>query len=352
MFTQIIPTLENVPAPTLATFGQAANEAAARAVFALYQARRPENTRRAQRAALALFADYMRAEGVAVPDLYSDPAAWSGIGWGLVQGFQFWMLKQGYSVKTVNDRVSTVKVYMALANQAGIIPDSEILRLQSLRGYTRKEAVDTDRARAEQGLDTRKGAKKAAATLLTDDQARKLKTQPPTPQGRRDALLMCLFLDHGLRVSEAAGLKVENFNLETRQMIFYRPKTGRTSRHVLRGRAWACLLEYLEKDQHAQSGPLFLSSNKSGGLIPGSGMSERAINARVGELGRAIGVESLSPHDCRHYGATKAGHDPKVSLAALMAWGGWESPTSAARYIERGQADNDGVALGLEEAQP
>lgn len=352
----ITQTRENALSPTLSEFGQAANEAAARAVFAIYQARRPENTRRAQRAALALFADYMRAEGVAVPDLYTDPAAWLGIGWGLVQGFQFWMLKQGYSVKTVNDRVSIVKVYMSLANQAGIIPDGEILRLQSLRGYTRKEAVDTDRARAEQGLDTRKGAKKAAATLLTDDQARKLKSQSPmsrpgstnTPQGRRDALLMCLLLDHGLRVSEAAGLKVENFNLDTRQMTFYRPKTGKTARHVLRGRAWACLVEYLEKDQRAQGGPLLLASNKSGGLLPGSGMSERAINARVGELGRAVGVENLSPHDCRHYGATKAGHDPKVSLAALMAWGGWESPTSAARYIERGEADNDGVGLGLE----
>ena len=362
MFPQVIPTLENALSPTLSEFGQAANEAAARAVFAIYQARRPENTRRAQRAALAVFADYMRAEGVAVPDLYQDPAAWLGIGWGLVQGFQFWMLKQGYSVKTVNDRVSIVKTYMAMANQAGIIPDGEILRLQTLRGYTRKEAVDTDRARAEQGLDTRKGAKKAAATLLTDDQARKLKNQPPmsrpgstntpqggqTPQGRRDALLMCLLLDHGLRVSEAAGLKVENFNLDTRQMTFYRQKTGKTSRHVLRGRAWACLVEYLEKDQRAQGGPLLLASNKSGGLLPGSGMSERAINARVGELGRAVGVENLSPHDARHHGATKAGHDPNVSLAALMAWGGWESPTSAARYIDRGEADNDGVGLGLE----
>jgi hypothetical protein len=77
-------------------------------------------------------------------------------------------------------------------------------------------------------------------------------------------------------------------------------------------------------------------------------LSVRAANERVRVLGAAVGLDGLGPHDCRHYGATKAGHDPSVSLASLMAWGGWESPTSAARYIDRGQADNDGVSLGMD----
>ncbi len=348
MLTQLtqITTLS----PALAEFGQAANEAAARSVFALYQHRRPENTRRAQRAALALFADFMRSGGVSVTgDLYNDPAAWLGITWGLAQGFQVWMLENGYSVKTVNDRVSVVKVYMTLANQAGIIPDGEILRLQTLRGYTRKEGFDLDHNREAAGQLTRCGSKKAAATRLTEEQARKLKTgQPDSPQGRRDALLMAILLDHGLRVSEVAALKLENFNLESHQMTFYRQKTGKTSKHTLRGRAWQALCAYLECDQHAKIGPLLLASNKSGGLVPGSSLSERAINARVRALGQVVGVSHLSPHDLRHYGATKAGHDPKVSLAALMAWGGWSSPTSAARYVDHGESDNDGVDLGME----
>jgi integrase len=335
--------------PSQVEIGLLANKAATKAVFAIYQARRPENTRRAQKAALGLFSAYMRACGIATPDLYAEAWAWQGITWGLVQGFQDWMLEQGYSVKTVNDRVSAVKVYMSLANQAGIIPDGEILRLRSVRGFTRKEGIDTDKTRAAQGLDTRKGAKKAAAALLTDDQARKLKAgQTDTPQGRRDALLMVLLLDHGLRVSEAAGLCVENIDRDAKQMTFYREKTGRVSRHALRGRAWQLMAFYLEKDQKEASGPLFLASNKSGALLAGTGLTVRAIHERVKQLGRAVGVDNLSPHDCRHYGATKAGHDPNVSLAALMAWGDWQSPTSAARYIERGQTDNDGVSLGLE----
>jgi integrase len=337
------------PGHALAEFGAQANEAAELAAFELYQDRRPINTQRSQRAALAIFAEFMRSAGIAVPDLFIDPLAWLGITWGLVQAFQQWLLKQGYSIKTINDRVSTVKVYMSLANQAGVILDSEILRLQSLRGFSRKEAIDTDVKRIKQGVETRLGAKKASAVTITEKQARALcQVRNDTPQARRDALMMCLLLDHGLRVGEIADLTIENVNIETKQLTWYRQKTGKISHHTLRGRAWFCMAEYLARDQHAQSGSLLMASVKSGALIPGSSLTVRAINQRVNQLGQAIGLANLSPHDCRHFGATQAGNDPRVSLAALMQWGGWDSPTSAARYIDRGQADNDGVSLGMD----
>jgi integrase len=337
------------PGQGVTDFGAQANEAAARAVFALYQDRRPANTQRSQRTALKIFAEFMQSAGIAVPDLYTDPWSWVGITWGLVQGFQKWLLQKGYSMKTVNDRVSTVKVYMAMANQAGVIPDAEILRLQGLRGFTRKEAVDMDDKRTNQEIPVRIGSKKAAAVQITEDQARSLcQVRSNTPQARRDALLMCLLLDHGLRVSEVASLAVENIDQKTRQMTFYRRKTGKVSCHKLRGRAWHCLTEYLARDQHAKSGALLIASAKSGILLPGHGLTIRAINQRVNLLGRLVGLANLSPHDCRHFGATKAGNDPKVSLAALMAWGGWDSSTSAESYINRGQSDNDGVSLGMD----
>ncbi len=334
---------------SLINLGERASEAAARAVFSLYQERRPINTQRSQRAALALFSEFVQSAGIGASDLYSSPTAWKGISWGLVQAFQQWLIQKGYSMKTVNDRVSVIKVYMSLANQAGIIPDSEILKLQSIRGYTRKEAKDTDAKREAEGITTRKGAKKSTATIITDEQAKTLcQARSDTPQARRDALLMSLLLDHGLRVGEVTLLKIENLDLNQHQITFYRPKTGMTSCHNLRGRAWNCLLEYLAKDNRADRGTLILASHKTGALIPGKGMTIRAINERVRKLGNAEGLKNLSPHDCRHYGATKAGNDPSVSLAGLMSWGGWASPQSAAHYINRGEADNDGVNLGLE----
>ena len=328
--------------------GLLANRAAERATFKLYQERRPENTQRAQRAAIKVFTKFMQSIGLGVADLYSEPFAWSGITWGIVQAFQRWQIREGYAMKTVNDRISIIKVYMALANQAGIIPDGEIIRLQSMRGYSRKESVDMDTKREKESIPTRIGNKKRTPTLITDEQARQLcMVRNETPQALRDALMMCLALDHGLRVSELAALKVENLDLKTRQMTFYRQKTGTFSKHNLRGRAWACLVNYL-KVQTAKSGPLLLASCKTGALVIGKGLVERSINERLKQLGLSIGIQDLSPHDCRHYGATKAGNDPHVSLAALMSWGGWTSPQNAARYINKGDADNDGVKLGID----
>jgi len=171
-----------------------------------------------------------------------------------------------------------------------------------------------------------------------------------TPQARRDALIFCLLLDHGMRVSEVADLRIEGIDRAAKQVTFYRRKTGKTSRHNLRGRAWRVVSEYLGKDNQSQSGPLILSSCKTGALIE-KGMTTRAIAERVAQLGRMVGITNLSPHDCRHNGATLAGNDPTVSLAGLMAWGGWDSASSAARYIDHGQADNDGVNLGMDESE-
>lgn len=332
----------------MVAFGQAANQAAQNAVFKIYQDKRPINTQRSQKAALAVFAQFMRTCGLESPNLYSDPLSWMGITWGLVQAFQRWLLQNGYSVKTINDRVSVIKVYMAMANQAGIIPDGEILRLQALKGYSQKEAHDADGKRAKDGIATRRGNKKIKPTAITSEQAQELcQIRKETPQARRDALIMCLLLDHGLRVSEIADLRLEDIDRTAKQMKFYRRKTGKTSLHNLRGRAWAIMAEYLTKDNTAQSGPLILASCKTGALLQ-KGMTTRAIGQRVAQLGQGIGIENLSPHDGRHHGATMAGNDPNVSLAGLMAWGGWASANVAINYMNRGEADNDGVFLGMD----
>lgn len=334
---------------TMAEAGQAANHAAESLVFKLYQDRRPINTQRAQRAALAIFASFMRTCGIMpTGDLYSDPTAWQGVTWGIVQAFQAWQLQTGYAIKTINDRVSMVKVYMTMANAAGMVSDGEILRLHSLKAYSHKEAIDTDQKRAADGIATRKGHKKISATQITEEQARALCTvRNDTPQARRDVLIFCLMTDHAMRVSEVSDLRVENIDRAKKQAIFYRRKTGTTSKHNLRGRCWQLLQEYLAADNTAQNGPLILASCKTGALVQ-KGMSTSALADRVREIGRSVGIANLSPHDLRHAAATFAGIDPNVSLAGLMSFGGWKSANIAAGYMNRGEADNDGVFLGMD----
>jgi integrase len=70
-------------------------------------------------------------------------------------------------------------------------------------------------------------------TFEAFEQAHALKAQPDTPQGRREALLMCLLIDHGLRVGEVAALHVGDFDLAKSEMVFYRAKVDKIQRHKL-----------------------------------------------------------------------------------------------------------------------
>ena len=124
------------------------------------------------------------------------------------------------------------------------------------------------------------------------EQAKALKEQPDTPQGRRDALLMCLLLDHGLRCGEAALLEVNDFNPKEGAMSFYRPKVDKEQTHKLTADTLRALRAWLDSGDCAPLGPVLRGSRK-GGELTDAGMSERAITKRVRYLGEQIGIEGL-----------------------------------------------------------
>ena len=360
----------------LTRVGQSANRAAAEYLFADYRQRRAKKTLRTQTAALQLwvqylvevkaasdllveaeawaaayfspkeldvFQQYAAAQPGSLPITYGAhycqhvPAAWHGVTWGLVEGFVKWLLTQGYSLASVNNRLSAVKVYARLAAKAGVIPPTEQALIREVRGYGRTEGKRVDEAREK----TRVGNKKEEAIVLTAVQARHLKTNhPPTPQGIRDRLLICLFLDLGLRASEVAALRVEDL-AETGYITVYRQKTDTTDRMALSadiGQALTAYAPYLRP-----SGILLRGSRKNGKLTDDV-MSVRALGSRIKILGRDIlGLWELSPHDLRHTWATRAakGSNPFV----LRDAGGWTNMQTPSRYVERAQVVNEGIKL-------
>ena len=254
-----------------------------------------------------------------------------------MEGFVKWLLNQGYSLASVNNRLSAVKVYARLAAKAGILSPTEQALIREVRGYGRTEGKRVDELREQ----TRVGHKKEEAIVLTAVQARQLKTQhPPTPQGIRDRLLVCLLLDLGLRASEVAALTVEDL-AEPGYVTVYRQKTDTTDRMELTADLLAALADY--QRYRRQSGPLLRGSRKHGEL-PDQVMSVRAIGARVKILGRDIlGVWELSPHDLRHTWATRAakGSNPFV----LRDAGGWTNMQTPGRYVARAKVVNEGIQL-------
>jgi integrase len=336
--------------------GQAANYHAAQGVFADYLSRKADNTIRRQAADLARFAEYLNQVGeqagmppgaalsafaqavAAFPDGPTpDADAWQGVTWGLVEGFRNWMVAQGDAVGSINVRLSTLKAYAKLATKAGALTAEEYAMIRTVASYSRKESKRIDERRDT----TRRGDKKARHVSPDKKQAKKLREQPDTPQGRRDALMMCLLLDHGLRVGEVARLQVSDFDLKAGEMRFYRPKVDKEQTHELNADTLRAPHAWFDSSDAPESG-LLLRGSRRGGTLAEPGMSERCITNRVRVLGTQIGLEGLSAHDCRHYWATYWAD--KVHVLRLQEAGGWSSLAMPRRYVEESEIANEGMA--------
>lgn len=346
--------------------GQVANKHAENAVFADYLSRKSDNTIRTHAAALATFADYLTAAGIPGIDadcLQRDPNCWRGVTWGIVEAFVKWQLSEGYAVATVNNRLSVIKTYAKLATKAGQIETKEYQLIRTVSGYGQKEAKRIDGRRDV----TRVGSKKAEHVKLSVSDAHQLKDWMiyEGDQGTRDCLLMCLLLDHGLRVGEIARLQVSDFDRSNGEFSFYRPKVDKIQTHKMTGDTLRALYAYLNAT--GRKGGRLLVGSRKGGHLTDTPMSERAISKRVAYLGKELlgitkerrvkvadtpngpiyrteYVGALSPHDCRHYWATDAARNDTDAFKLRDA-GGWSSLAMPSRYVEAAAVANEGVKL-------
>ncbi|MCB8983409.1 MAG: site-specific integrase [Ardenticatenaceae bacterium] len=353
------------PSP-LEVAGQIANRVAGQSIFRRYLNEKSANTIKRHARDLELFAEYLLDIGLELEngaDFQTNPDAWRGVTWGIVEGFVQWQLGENYAISSVNARLSTVKVYAGMAVKAGVIPREEGLLIQTIKGYSRSGGLNVDEQREQTRIDevtyaykpenrrrsvvvTRRSTKKRKATLLDEATAVALK-QPAneSPQAYRDALLMCLLLDHGLRASEVALLKASDMDLAAGEMRFYRPKVKGTDHewttHKLTAQTHKIVSHYLERlypPTLHPDGPLVLATtrllkNGQGGQLQTEGLNRVRISERVAYLGKKSGLpEKLSAHDCRHTCATKMAR-LGYGIDELMAWFGWTSAQTAMRYV-------------------
>lgn len=342
--------------PTLGDIGKVASRYAEAAVFRDYLNRKSLNTIRAQRTDLDNFVEYLhditrqqkssQQEAIQMVTqlptaeaLQNEPSAWKGISWGLVDGFVRWMLAQSYAIGSINRKLSTIKHYAKLATQAGTLDQVELALIRNITSYSQKEGKRIDQRRQQ----TRIGEKKAQHVRLTSMLAQALKNQPDTPQGRRDRLMMCLLLDHGLRVGEVALLKVDDIDLNEGIFSFFRPKVDRKQKHRMSEDTLVAMRNWFAFGDAPATGALLRASRKDGSLWT-TGMTERAITGRVALLGEQLGIDKLSAHDCRHYWATHAVQQGTDAFALKDA-GGWNSIAMPSRYVEAATVANERVKI-------
>lgn len=316
--------------------------------FADYQQMKAKNTQLRQQHDLHLFSTYLAQMQITrtADDLYTDAQAWQGMNAGLLEGFKAWMLKEGYAIGSINIRLATIRKYCELAHVSGVISAQELAMLKLVKGYRYSEGRNIDQDRKDRGLSTRVGTKKTAPTPVSTRQALRLKdetTRPLQPRTRahdklletRDALLMCLMIEHALRVSEVVGLDASSINLEAGTITVYRQKTYTRDTYELMPRTREAAQAYLPLID--QDGPLFTSYQSKR-------ITRYGIFERVRLLGKQVGIENLSPHDLRHFWTIDAFKNGN-GIDLIQRYGGWNSPAMPLHYARVIGVANKGLKI-------
>lgn len=328
--------------------GKAFNEAASVNILNDYYDRKTPNTKTRHDKELRNFAAFLNSFGYKYAD-YSDPdnegnpvmknpgdmktpQEWQGVTFGIIEGYQHYMLQHGYSVNTTNQTLYIIKAYAALAGKAGYIDYVELAKIKEVKGYKSGEARNIDKERKAQGAATRISTKKETACSLSKLQVEQLKQQhPDTLRGKRDALIFALFLDMGLRESELMILTRESFDLENNKLHWYREKTNNRGHEGMTPDVRKAARAYFEAYTPAAGKGLFCAISK-GGNVTGD-LSMRGLQSIVKKAGKAIGINNLSPHDLRHSMALRA-YLAGIPLKSIQRRLGHSTVKTTERYID------------------
>lgn len=337
-----------LPSPTftndLAAVSLAANQFSQRTILQREMSEKSKNTLIAYKTDIATWCQFLAGFNIVADPVQwlERDEMWSDVKHGLIDAFVEWMKGKGFAIATINRKLSTIRKRFAIAVRAGYVDGSELTLVKGISAISRAAGVEIDRRRTARRID-RPQAKKEASARLLPEQAAMLLDQPDTPQGKRDAVLMHLLLRHGLRAGEIAALQVENINLRSGFMTFYRDKVNKTQRHRLGKATVAAFRAYLACARAPKEGCLLLRSKKNGELLS-LPMNEWGITMRAKELARRIGVDGFSAHDGRHHWATDAVTN-KTDPFALKNAGGWSNMNTVSRYVEDAAIANEGVVL-------
>jgi integrase/recombinase XerD len=157
----------------------------------------------------------------------------------------------------------------------------------------------------------------------------------------RDAAVVTLLLHAGLRVSEAANLRLADISLSARKaaLTVRAGKGGKQRNLPINSEARRFLEEWLTVRPEAGSEMLFIGQR-------GEPMQVRSAQIAVARYAKQAGLDDVTPHTLRHTFA-KSLLDNGVTLEKVAALLGHESLDTTRIYVTPGEKDLQDAVAGL-----
>ena len=178
-------------------------------------------------------------------------------------------------------------------------------------------------ASGQDALGAADGHERAKDFLTTAEVAALLDAAKAGRHGARDHLLLLMMFRHGLRVSEAVGLRLDELDLHRSMLWVRRLKGGLSVQQPIAGDELRAIRRYLAVRQDELPW-LFLSER-------GQPLTRQAVSYLVGLAARRAGLVGVHPHTLRHscgYFLANKGHD----LRLIQDYLGHRDPKHTVHY--------------------
>jgi len=214
-----------------------------------------------------------------------------------IRHFFDWLDSKGILLESVDKQI--IKDYISAQTSTAVTCNSRLRHLKSFFKWLQAESyIETN---PTDGIGFKKVASKIKDILKPDEVSRMIAymQNKKTFQYKRDAMLMLLLFDTGLRISEALGIKLTEININSNSIIV--TGKGNKMRVVYFGdKTRKALIKYgqLRTKHYPKTVYLFPSTNPTGCLTP------NPVTKRFRDIGLKLFKKRVYAHLLRHSWAT------------------------------------------------